>query len=97
MANNPLYKTARWRKIREAQLRFERSCRRCGALATVCDHVTPHRGDEGMFFAGPFQSLCTACHSSGKQFEENHGFSREIGRDGWPLDPRHPANVGGRG
>ena len=96
MADFALYKTTRWRKIREAQLLYERSCRRCGSRATVCDHLKPHRGDEAAFWDGPFQSLCATCHSAGKQFEEVHGFSREIGRDGWPVDPRHPAN-GDRG
>jgi hypothetical protein len=38
--------------------------------ATVCDHVHPHRGDEVLFFSGPFQSLCETCHNSAKQREE---------------------------
>ena len=69
------YKTARWLRIRAAQLLAEPLCRICLALgrvtpATVCDHVDPHRGDAVRFWGGPFQSLCASCHSSTKQAEE---------------------------
>jgi hypothetical protein len=56
--------------------------------ATICDHVEPHHGDVN----SPFQSLCKDCHDSTKSFVELHGFRPDIGLDGWPLDPRHPAN-----
>jgi hypothetical protein len=64
--------------------------------ATVCDHVDPDtKRTEERFFAGPFQSLCDAepwrCHSRRKQREERKGYSRAVGVDGFPLDPRHPA------
>ena len=70
-----LYKTARWVTIRLAQLFDEPLCRMCAAdgrvtIATVCDHVEPHRGDVERFFAGPFQSLCKLCHDSRKQRAE---------------------------
>ena len=34
-------------------------------LATVVDHVTPHRGEPGLMWdeLGNWQSLCAACHS----------------------------------
>ncbi len=38
--------------------------------ATVCDHITPHRGDETLFWSGPFQSLCAYHHNSTKHREE---------------------------
>lgn len=71
----PLYSTARWQAVRAVQLREEPLCRMCLAEdhvtpAVVCDHVTPHRGDVAAFWAGPYQSLCTSCHSSKKQREE---------------------------
>lgn len=97
------YSTARWRRIREAQLTAEPLCRSCKAAgritaATVCDHIEPHRGDPTRFWAGPFQSLCDAppwrCHSSGKQSEEAKGYSDALGADGLPSDPRHPFNAG---
>lgn len=97
------YSTKRWREIRADQLRKEPCCRMCAAhgrvtAATVCDHIEPHRGDMEKFWAGPFQSLCDdemyRCHSSKKQSEERLGYSTEIGRDGYPIDPKHPFNQG---
>lgn len=60
--------------------------------ATVVDHVVPHRGNEALFFGGALQSLCKACHDGAKQTEERRGYSREVGVDGFPLDPRHPGS-----
>ena len=70
-----LYGTARWRAIRAEQLSIEPLCRGCmseGRVepAIVCDHVEPHRGNVARFWTGPFQSLCTPCHSSAKQRED---------------------------
>jgi hypothetical protein len=70
------YGLARWRKLRAAQIAAEPLCATCKSAgritpATVCDHVTPHRGDEFRFWFGPFQSLCGPCHSSAKQREES--------------------------
>ena len=67
-----LYNTARWRKLRLWQLAQEPLCRLCEAkgdatAATICDHVERHGGDEARFWAGPFQSLCKACHDGEKQ------------------------------
>lgn len=69
------YGTPRWKGIRRHQLTIEPCCRKCAALgrvtiATVCDHVEPHRGDMVKFYAGPFQSLCKPCHDRVKQAEE---------------------------
>lgn len=73
------YKTARWARIRAAQLARDPLCAIClkagrVTAATVCDHVEPHRGDPEKFWNGPFQSLCDEppwrCHSSIKQREE---------------------------
>jgi 5-methylcytosine-specific restriction protein A len=96
-AYRKLYKTARWLARRARQLRDKPLCERCErrgriAPATVADHVKPHRGDVELFFRGALQSLCDSCHSSAKQSEESRGYSREIGSDGWPVDPKHPAN-----
>lgn len=73
-----LYDTARWKKIRKAQLAKEPWCRNhlenMGEYvpATQCDHIEPHRGDVEKFFTGPFQSLCDSCHSQ-KTAIEIHG------------------------
>lgn len=91
------YNTRAWKTRSAKQLRREPLCRLCAALgrtklAAAADHVIPHRGDRRLFFYGDLQSLCDTCHSSAKQREERDGFSRDIGADGWPVDPRHPFN-----
>ena len=48
-----------------------------------------------MFFdPANLQTLCKGCHDRVKQGVEKRGFDREIGLDGWPVDPAHPANTG---
>jgi 5-methylcytosine-specific restriction protein A len=58
--------------------------------AFACDHIEPHRGDERLFWAGPFQSLCENCHNSSKKLIE--GGRRHpkayTGEDGWPIVDR---------
>lgn len=60
--------------------------------ATVCDHITPHKGDEGLFWDGPFQSLCKVHHDASKAFEEARGYVRGSDGRGNPLDPDHHWN-----
>lgn len=91
------YWTPRWRALAAAQLRAEPLCSTCKARgrytpATVCDHIEPHKGNETAFWCGPFQSLCKPCHDGAKQQAERRGYSTDVGPDGWPIDPRHPAN-----
>ena len=91
-----LYKTQRWRRIREIQITKHQFCVRCeknGVLtpATAVDHVVPHRGDLMLFYEGELQSLCDRHHNSDKQSEEVRGFSTAVGADGFPVDDDHPA------
>lgn len=70
-----LYFTQRWKARRRRQLIREPLCEECRKverqeLATVADHIEPHRGDEYLFFHGELQSLCDSCHSR-KTREEN--------------------------
>jgi hypothetical protein len=58
----------------------------------VADHIVPHRGDRTLFLEGELQTLCLDHHDSVKQQQEVRGFSTEVGADGWPVDPNHPAN-----
>lgn len=93
-----LYKTPRWQALRMECLREALfKCTMCGAVkATVADHVEPHKGDEAKFFdRNNLQALCKPCHDGAKQSEERRGYSAKVGIDGWPVDPRHPANGGG--
>jgi hypothetical protein len=42
-------------------------------VATVADHVVPHRGDWALFWEGDLQSLCAHHHNSAKHSEEARG------------------------
>lgn len=53
----------------------------------------PHKGDYELFTDWTnLESVCDHCHNSHIQSEERLGYSKEIGLDGFPVDPRHPAN-----
>ena len=91
------YHTQRWRRRAALQLKLEPLCAIClqnGQVvpATDADHIVQHKGDERAFWYGELQSLCASCHRSVKQKEEKRGYRSDIGIDGWPTDPRHPAN-----
>lgn len=58
----------------------------------VVDHIKPWRGDLELAKRGPFQTLCPDHHDKAKQVEDIRGYSAKVGADGWPIDPRHPAN-----
>ena len=85
------YSHSRWRSLRKRQLFAEPLCVFCERegrieLATVCDHITPHKGDREAFWSGPFQSLCERCHNSTKQAEDKGGARRvAIDIEGWPT------------
>ncbi len=92
-----LYNTAAWRRLRLEQLRAHPLCRMHLELgqtrvATVADHVDPHRGDRELFFGGRLQSLCKQCHDAHKQAQEHRtdGILRGAGLDGRPIDLSHP-------
>lgn len=90
------YKTYRWQQRRKAHLDANPLCVNCAkhgrvTVATVADHIKPHKGDVELFWNGPLQSLCDAdpwrCHSSIKQAEERGTKAKKpIGVDGWPID-----------
>ena len=92
------YKTAAWLAIRTRRLRQEPLCRICEArgvitAATVCDHVTAHKGNRELFFSFEnTQSLCKPCHDSVKQAEERRGHVIGTDAKGRPIDPDHPWN-----
>ncbi len=91
----------RWRRARVAFLVRHPLCLMCkaaGHLATasVVDHIVPHKGDRKLFWDGKnWQALCASCHNGAKQAEERRGYRGTVGADGWPTDPRHPANRAG--
>lgn len=72
----------RWQKARERYLRDNPLCVYCArvgrtAAANVVDHSEPHRGNQDIFWdQSRWVSLCTHCHSSVKQKEENQALLR---------------------
>lgn len=93
-----LYKSKAWRKGRLVFLAQHPLCERCQAkgritAASVVNHRKPHKGDEVLFFSqANWEALCKPHHDADVQQEERRGYSTEIGLDGFPTDPRHPAN-----
>jgi 5-methylcytosine-specific restriction enzyme A len=66
-------------------------CERQGRIteATVVDHITPHKGDQSLFWdSANWQPLCKLCHDSVKQRED---LGKVVGCDvdGIPVDRRH--------
>jgi 5-methylcytosine-specific restriction endonuclease McrA len=65
-----------WRKARAEYLRHNKHCVKCGVLATVVDHIRPHRGDQRLFWdRNNWQALCTRCHNR-KTATQDGGFGR---------------------
>ncbi|SEF71738.1 HNH endonuclease [Thauera chlorobenzoica] len=69
----------KWQQARARFLKAHPLCSYCQregriTLATVVDHIEPHRGDERLFWdQGNWMALCASCHSSVKQREEAKG------------------------
>lgn len=96
------YKRKAWRDRRAHQLALQPLCEWClkkGLVtpATEVHHSIPHRGEYNLFINGELVSLCKHCHDSDAQRLEQRGYDDSIGQDGWPIDPRHPANRTVRG
>jgi 5-methylcytosine-specific restriction endonuclease McrA len=70
--------TSEWDKARRDYLADHPRCRMCAeagrfTVATVVDHITPHRGDKRLFWlCANWQPLCTPCHNSAKQRQERN-------------------------
>lgn len=68
--------TYRWQKVRLMFLAVNPLCVMCESenryvLAQVVDHITPHRGDETLFWdQSNWQSLCKRHHDRDKQIME---------------------------
>ena len=93
-----LYDLQRWKRRRAAFLRTNPLCCMCQevgktTLATLVDHIKPHRGDPVLFWDQTnWQGLCATCHSGAKASFERTGKMRGCDVDGVPLDPSHPWN-----
>jgi 5-methylcytosine-specific restriction protein A len=70
-------------------------CRQRGsyALSACVDHIVAHKGNKELFWdEANWQALCKNCHDSRKQSIEKLGYDKEVGADGFPVDPQHPYN-----
>ena len=90
-----LYNTGLWQARREEQLDKEPYCKFCkedgkDRVATIADHIVPHKGDVDLFFKGELQSLCKWHHDTSKQQVETRGYRSGFDNEGYPLDARHP-------
>jgi 5-methylcytosine-specific restriction protein A len=95
------YDTGFWQNRRKIQLKAHPLCAFCAAKglvvpARVVDHVEPHNGDWTKFRTSELQSLCFDCHDKTKRNIDLRGYSDDIDDDGWPTDPKHPANRASR-
>lgn len=87
---------SRWQTARATFLRSHPLCVECAkqgkvTAAIVVDHITPHRGDQTLFWdEANWQSLCKPHHDRDKQIIESRGYTSDVGPDGLPLDPNHP-------
>ncbi len=67
----------KWQQARAQYLREHPLCVMCQAVgrveaATVVDHITPHRGNQSLFWRrSNWQPLCATHHSRDKQREEH--------------------------
>lgn len=97
-AYRKLYKSKVWTKGRLVFLANNPLCTRCQAKgritrATVVNHIKPHKGDLALFYdTSNFEAVCAPCHDGPIKQAEYLGYSTDIGLDGWPIAPNHPAN-----
>src|SRR5262245_58494788 len=95
-----LYKTSRWVHPRygvriQCLKRDLYRCTMClrteASSRLVAHHVTPHKGDVKLFFSlENLRTLCQPCHDTVATVRERIGYSRELDRDGYPVDKNHP-------
>ena len=85
----------KWQRARELWLQQHPLCvmhTELGrvVLATVVDHIVPHRGDLSLFWDRKnWQSLCKQCHDAHKQRQEKGGTSASCNVAGLPTDRNH--------
>lgn len=97
---------SRWQKARATYLKHNPLCASCEArgvlvVATVVDHIEPHKGDQAKFWNHDnWQPLCATCHNR-KTASEDGAFGNakgqvkvraDCGLDGLPMDARHHWN-----
>jgi len=92
------YHSQRWRKAAKFFLSVNALCVFCERVgrikpATIVDHITPHRGDDNLFWdQSNWQALCATCHSRHKQIKEKSGMLIGCDITGSPFDKDHHWN-----
>lgn len=69
---------SRWRRYRIWFLKHHPVCAVCGRLASVVDHIVPHKGNVDLFWdSNNHQTLCKRCHDI-KTAREDGGFGNIV-------------------
>ncbi len=98
-----LYNSRQWQRLRDQQLSEDPLCWYCEqigkvAVANTVDHITPHNGDEALFFDhNNLRSSCKRCHDSIAAVKDRVGYAPGVGLNGMPVDAGHPFYSGGKG
>jgi 5-methylcytosine-specific restriction protein A len=94
-----LYDSPRWRKVAKMFLDQNPLCNPCWKIsgrevpASIVHHKIEHKGDEALFWNWDnLEAVCPSCHSGHIRVSEHVGYSQACDADGFPIDPRHPAN-----
>jgi len=97
---------SRWQRARAGYLAHHPLCVDCqsrgrATIATVVDHIKPHKGDMVLFWdSSNWAPLCKPCHDS-KTAREDGGFGNKASGkprqgctvDGLPTDSKHHWNL----
>lgn len=89
---------SRWRKARESYLKSHPLCVMCEeqnkiVVATVVNHIIPHKGDQSLFWdKSNWQAVCKLHHDSTIQRQEKQNIIVGCDESGFPLNPDHHWN-----
>jgi 5-methylcytosine-specific restriction endonuclease McrA len=101
-----LYDLRSWRRASRSFLQQNPRCVDCKAAgklmaASDVDHIRPHQGDRRLFWDREnWAARCKGCHSSKTRLDEaevatgRRPIKRGCDSSGFPLDGRHPWNLG---
>lgn len=88
---DPMYWTARWRKLRAQVLLANPVCQAdgCASESTHVDHIIPHRGDQYLAWDRyNLQALCARCHSR-KTASQDGGFGNRRSASAATAEAKH--------
>ena len=82
-----------WKRMAKAHLETHPTCERCNAQpASRCRQPRWTHGDEWEHHdPGSLEAVCDES-SRAASAEDHAAYHRDVDADGYPLDPRHPAN-----